>query len=102
MPVEEQVVLPSPAWTAFRAALGRPTMIPDMLSAAWVFRRRDWYRRPPFLPLPSSSYLRWRMDTAYGDPDAVPPVDELRRFLRWARQTRKRNRLPKEEEPWAN
>ena len=42
------------------------------------------------------------MDTAYGDPDAVPPVDELRRFLRWARQTRKRNRLPKEEEPWAN
>ena len=39
------------------------------------------------------------METAYGDPDAVPPVDELRRFLRWARQTRKRNRPPKEEAP---
>jgi hypothetical protein len=99
--VEEQVALPSPAWTAFRAALGRPTMIPDILSAAWAFRRRDWYRRPPFLPLPSSSYLRWRMETAYGDPDAVPPVDELRRFLRWARRTRKGNQLPNKETRWA-
>ena len=102
MPMEEQVALPSPAWTAFRVALGRPTMIPDILSAAWAFRRRDWYRRPPFLPLPSSSYLRWRMETAYGDPDAVPPVDELCRFLRWARRTRKGNQLPKEEDRWAD
>jgi hypothetical protein len=29
------------------------------------------------------------MDTAYGDPDAVPPVEELRRFLRWARLLRR-------------
>ena len=42
------------------------------------------------------------METAYGDPDAVPPVDELRRFLRWARQTRKRNRPPKEEARWVD
>jgi hypothetical protein len=37
------------------------------------------------------------MDTAYGDPDAVAPVHELRRFLRWARHTRKTNGLPNEE-----
>ena len=73
-------------------------MIPDLVYSAWAFRRRGWYRRPPFLPLPSTSYLRWRMDTAYGDPDAVPPVDELRRFLRWARiMRRSRSGLPREE-----
>lgn len=85
-----------------RAALGRPAMIPDLVSAAWAFRRRDWYRRPPFLPLPSRGYLRWRMETAYGDPAAVPPVEDLRRFLRWARQTRAGNRLRNEEAQWAN
>lgn len=42
------------------------------------------------------------METAYGDPDAVPPVDELCRFLRWARRTRKGNQLPKEEDRWAD
>ena len=43
----------SPAWTVVRAALARPAMIPDLLSSAWAFRRREWYRYPPFLPLPS-------------------------------------------------
>ena len=42
------------------------------------------------------------METAYGDPDAVPPVDELRRFLRWARRTRIGNQLPEEEARWAD
>jgi hypothetical protein len=41
------------------------------------------------------------MDTAYGDPDAVPPTDELRRFLRWARTMRRMSgagsTLPTEE-----
>jgi hypothetical protein len=87
----------SPAWSVLRAAVRSPGMIPDLVSAAWAFRRRGWYRRPPFLPLPSASYLRWRMDTAYGDPDAVPPVDELRRFLRWARIMRQTRGLPREE-----
>ena len=91
-----------PAWTVFRAALSRPAMIADLFSAAWAFRRRDWFKRPPFLPLPSAGYLRWRMETAYGDPEAVPPVYELHRFLRWARQTRKANQLRTEEARWAD
>lgn len=70
--------------------LRRPTLLPALLGAAWAFRARDWYRRPPFLPLPSRRYLRWRMETAYGDPGAVPPADEVARFLRWARDMRKR------------
>lgn len=69
-------------------ALRRPGVIPHLLGAAWAFRARGWYRRPPFLPLPSRAYLRWRMDTAYGDPDAVPTYEELERFLRWGSRMR--------------
>lgn len=52
----------------------------------WRFRRRDWYRRFPFLPLPSGTYVRWRLHTAYGDEDAVPPAEDLIRYARWATQ----------------
>ncbi len=56
----------------------------DMLRVAWRFRRRDWYRRFPFLPLPAGDYVHWRMHTAYGDDDAVPPTEDLVRYARWA------------------
>lgn len=73
-------------------ALSRPGLWPAMLSAAWAFRAKDWHRRPPFLPLPSKEYLRWRMETAYGDREAVPPRDELAAFLSWSAEMRKRMR----------
>lgn len=71
-------------------AFRRPTLVPHLLGAAWAFRARGWWRRPPFLPLPPVSYLRWRMETAYGDPDARPSDDELERYLRWASAMRAR------------
>lgn len=69
-------------------ALRRPGMLSRVIAAAWAFRARGWYRRPPFLPVPSRTYLRWRMETAYGDPDAVPSNEELERFLRWGSRMR--------------
>lgn len=79
-------------------ALRRPRLWPALLSAAWAFRPRDWYRRPPFLPLPSRTYMRWRLETAYGEPDAVPPAGEIERFVTWSaemrRRMRPRGRLP--------
>ena len=70
----------------------RPWLFPVAAGAAWAFRRRGWYRRFPFLPMPSRAYLRWRMDTAYGDPEAVPPYEELERYLKWARDMRRQMR----------
>lgn len=64
--------------------LRKPGLLPHALGAAWAFRARGWHRRAPFLPLPPREYVRWRLETAYGDPEAVPPADELERFLRWA------------------
>lgn len=63
-----------------------PRVALDLLGVAWRFRSRHWWRRPPFLPLPDAAYLRWRMHTAYGDHDAVPPADDVVRYARWSRE----------------
>jgi hypothetical protein len=82
-------------WPYMRIALARPRLILPLLSAGWRFRRRGWYRIPPFLPIPTQAYINWRMYTAYG-PAGRPSPDELARYLRWTRwmnSTRKRSRL---------
>ncbi len=68
---------------AARAAL-RPALARALLVVAWRFRDRRWWRRAPFLPLPAREYVRWRMYTAYGDAEAIPPVDDVIRYARWA------------------
>ena len=74
------------ALTLTARALVRPRLALDLLTAAWAFRRRGWWGRPPFLPVPDPTYLRWRMYTAYGDEGAVPSVRDVERFARWRRQ----------------
>jgi hypothetical protein len=65
-------------------SLRHPTLAVDLVRVSWRFRNRHWYRRPPFLPVPDRAYVRWRMDTAYGSPDAVPSVRDAERYVRWA------------------
>jgi hypothetical protein len=74
------------ATLAARAAL-RPRLAADLLRVAWRFRARRWYRRFPFLPLPPRDYVRWRMHTAYGTADAVPPAEDVERYARWVGKT---------------
>jgi hypothetical protein len=76
------------SWSRLTASLAvravrDPALGLSLMRIAWRFRRRGWYRRFPFLPLPAADYLRWRMHTAYGH-DAVPPVDDIVRYARWA------------------
>lgn len=88
--------LPDPryrsSWGALMSGLiGRAILSPrlaiDLIRTGWAFRRRGWHTQPPYLPLPDRSYLRWRMYTAYGHEDAVPPVEDVVRFARWRRET---------------
>ena len=73
---------------ALRASV-RPALARDLLRVAWRFRAREWYRHFPFLPLPPREYVRWRMYTAYGEEDAVPPPEDVERYARWVgRQSR--------------
>jgi len=64
-------------------ALTNPFLAIDLLRVAWRFRHRHWYRRFPFLPLPAQRYVKWRMYTAYGDDDAIPPAEDVINFARW-------------------
>ena len=64
--------------------VSNPRTAAALVRVGWRFRARDWYRRFPFLPLPSRDYMRWRMYTAYGDERAVPPADDVVRYARWA------------------
>jgi hypothetical protein len=78
------------SWTSLSFALCsraavNPRVALDLVALAWSMRRRGWYREPPFLPLPPAEYVRWRMLTAYGDEDAVPPVADVIRLARWRR-----------------
>jgi hypothetical protein len=65
-------------------AIRRPRLAMDLIRVSWRFRSNDWYRRFPFLPLPDRTYLRWRMYTAYGDYDAIPPATDVERYARWS------------------
>jgi len=64
-------------------AIVNPLLAIDLLRVAWRFRHRHWFRRFPFLPLPATSYVKWRMYTAYGEEDAIPPADDVIAFARW-------------------
>jgi hypothetical protein len=65
-------------------AAARPRLIGSMLRAGWRFRARGWWRRPPFLPVPPSEYVEWRLHTAYGDTGREPTGEEMERYVRWA------------------
>jgi hypothetical protein len=65
-------------------ALVDPSLAVALVKVAWRFRNRAWYRRFPFLPLPDATYVAWRMHTAYGDHHAIPPVEDVVRYARWA------------------
>jgi hypothetical protein len=46
--------------------------------------RPGWWRRWPPLPLPDPSYLRFRLQTAYGD-DRPPAAGDVVAYLEWCR-----------------
>jgi hypothetical protein len=44
-----------------------------------------WWRRAPFLPVPSRDYLRFRLLTQYGDSDARASAADVVNYLTWCR-----------------
>lgn len=67
------------------AVLRRPSL---WFTAARQARRTataGWWRRAPFLPVPSGDYLRFRLVTQYGDADRQPDADDVVAYLAWCR-----------------
>ena len=80
----------------------RPRYWPTALRTARRLSRTNWWRRPPFLPVPSAAYLRFRLETQYGTVDDFGSVamrhrlvDDVLKYLRWVREwDRSHERFP--------
>ena len=67
------------------AVARRPSLWP---TAARQVRRTaapGWWRRPPFLPVPTAEYLHFRMVTQYGETDRPPHPGDVVDYLAWCR-----------------
>jgi len=71
---------------AARALATRPELWPTAVVMLWRLAPPGWWRHPPHLPRPDPAYLRFRMQTAYGDGAAVPSAHELVDYLDWCRR----------------
>jgi hypothetical protein len=77
------------AWRAVGAVARHPSLWTTGLRQALVLAAPGWWRRRPFLPLPSQDYLRFRLQTAYGGSgDRTPEPDDMVTYLRWCREAR--------------
>lgn len=63
-------------------------------AVAQLFRlaKPGWWRRWPPVPAPDPAYLRFRLQTQYGDTEREPSPGELVRYLRWVRSYRRVSR----------
>ena len=67
------------------AVVRRPRLWPV---AARQWRRTvpdGWWRRRPYLPVPTAEYLRFRLLTQYGDSQARASPADVVNYLAWCR-----------------
>lgn len=82
----ESGVVPDPkrlrslAWAIAR----RPDLWWAAASLAVKHRRDGWWRRAPYLPVPDASWLAFRRETAFADPEGLPTPHELTEYLEWS------------------
>ena len=72
-----------------RAALlviRRPWLWATAIVQVFRLAPTGWWRRSPFLPVPEPAYLRFRLQTQYGDPAREPDPADVVSYLRWCRR----------------
>ena len=70
----------------------RPRLWVTAVRQVGALAEPGWWRGRPPLPLPAPGYLRFRMVTAYGDPDARPAAEDVVAYLSWCRDEHRRLR----------
>ncbi len=70
------------------AVLGRPKLWAIGLSTWFRMLPSGWWRKPPFMPLPDSKFLEFRMVTMYGGDGASTPdlyAADVIAWLEWCK-----------------
>ncbi|NNE72329.1 MAG: hypothetical protein HKN26_01560 [Acidimicrobiales bacterium] len=70
---------------AAMAVLRRPDLWFTAVRQVGRLAPSGWWRRPPFVPVPDAEYLRFRLQTAYGDADRDPEPADVVTYLQWCR-----------------
>ncbi|MBV9040020.1 MAG: hypothetical protein JOZ68_03395 [Acidimicrobiia bacterium] len=70
----------------FVAVLARPALWATALGQILRLARPAWWRRWPPVPAPDAEYLRFRLQTQYGDPSRQPEPADVLTYLRWCRE----------------
>jgi hypothetical protein len=70
--------------------LARPHLWSTALRQVGRLARPQWWRHPPFLPVPDPDYLHFRLETQYGA--AEPDPRDLVTYLEWCRAETRRMR----------
>lgn len=67
-----------------QAVIRRPDLWLTALRACRSHTARNWWKSAPFLPLPSASWMRFRLETAYGGDGTGPAIaSDLITWLEW-------------------
>lgn len=76
-----------PWWAgALGAVAVRPRLWPTAARQVVRLAPSGWWRRWPPLPVPDPGYLRFRLQTAYGDADREPAPADVVAYLHWCRR----------------
>ena len=67
------------------AVAARPSLWATAVVQLFRMAPTGWWRRWPPLPAPDREYLRFRLQTQYGDPDRDPEPADLVTYLHWCR-----------------
>ncbi len=67
------------------AVVVRPGLWATAVRQVFRLAPRGWWRHPPFLPFPDRDYLRFRLQTQYGDAGHAAAAPDVVAYLRWCR-----------------
>ncbi|HWH34892.1 MAG TPA: hypothetical protein VNT56_06170 [Acidimicrobiales bacterium] len=74
-------------WAAVVLAVARrPPLWASATRQALRLAPPGWWRRWPPVPVPDPAYLRFRLETAYGDAHGPPEAADVVAYLTWCRR----------------
>ena len=76
-------------WGVAATVVVRPGLWAAAAGQVVRLARPGWWRRWPPVPAPDPDYLRFRLQTQYGDPDREPEPADVVAYLRWCRDYRR-------------